>query len=597
MADAPDIWHAASRKEVMDMLGVLWRTLDPGDRDRLAEVLIGGPPDRLFKDLDEPERQSSRDRRIFDRLIVLERVGEPPLTPTLQAAMDDIRARYPHWRAQEGERAFFSTWFESRWGPDTNFSVDDLAALAKPDLVDRLRSDMDHRGGLLDSWRQLAHAQPEAALDVLKSFAASADSGPADVWEAGLRGLRDAEHVASIADELLSLLADVPASLFARPEFVRGAADLLEAQSRNLEMHQKPQVFWRLFDRALAAAGAEPPAEHAPDDGPGALDWVTDAINCSMGILATAFINAIYALRPRQGATLGDLSARADTLMSPGKVEHRPARVIGASRISYLFAVDPKWSTRKLLPSFAWKDEEEAMAMWQGYAWQMRIDPQLWAALKPHFLPLFEGERLNRLGDAARNVAQALMLVGIAFGADEFKRDDIRRAIKAMPERVREEAASWIADYMAAGDADNANQDEDPIDGTPDLRWEERIWPWIRKIWPTEPGFQTADVAQHFAMAAIATDKAYPKAVEAIKPYAVPGRSYRLIQSLAASIHPEVHPASTLELVDAFLAPDQMLLLDEAFADIIQRVGASAPHLRDDNRYRRWTDFLARADR
>src|SRR5690606_14525873 len=100
--------------------------------------------------------------------------------------------------------------------------------------------------GLLDSWRQLAHAQPEAALDVLKSFAASAESGPADIWEAGLRGLRDAEHVASIADELLSLLAEVPASLFARPEFVRGAADLLEAQSRNLDVQQKPQVFWRL---------------------------------------------------------------------------------------------------------------------------------------------------------------------------------------------------------------------------------------------------------------------------------------------------------------------------------------------------------------
>lgn len=92
----------------------------------------------------------------------------------------------PHWRAQEGERAYFSTWFESRWGPDTNFSVDDLAALAGADLVDRLHSDMIHRSGLLDSWRQLAHAQPEAALDVLKSLAASADSGPPDVREAGL---------------------------------------------------------------------------------------------------------------------------------------------------------------------------------------------------------------------------------------------------------------------------------------------------------------------------------------------------------------------------------------------------------------------------
>lgn len=599
MAEAPDLWHASFRKEAMDMMSELWRTLDDDGRQALTDALTAGPPDTMFDRLDEEERQGSRDRRIYDRLVVLERVGEPPLTAALSQLMADIRARYPHWRAMEGERAHFSSWFESRWGPDTNYSLEDLVEMGEATLAERLRDDMDQREGLLDSWRQLATANPRLALNVLMIFADSADPGPADAWEAGLRGLREAEHGALITDDVMALLGKVPESLFDDRDFVRSAADLLEAKSRNREIKEKPASFWTLFDRALDAAGREPPIEPdfvADADYPARLDWVHEAINRSMGILATTFINAIYALRPGPAATLGTLTDRANRLMAPRKVEHRYARVIGASRISYLYAVDPTWSAKTLIPSFAWKDEEEAIAMWQGYAWQMRIDPQLWAVLKPHFLPLFEAGRLARFGSAGRNVAQALMLVGIAFGADELKRDDVRNALRIMPEEFRADAAAWIAGYMEAQDADNEADDDEPIDGTPDMRWE-RIWPWIKRVWPIEPSLQSAEVGEQFALAAIATDAAFPGAVEDILPYAVPAHHYRLITELKASPHPDEHAAAALTLVDAFIAPEQVILFEGDLADIVERIGNADRSLRDDNRHRRWSEFLGKIPR
>ncbi|MCP3733124.1 hypothetical protein M9978_22205 [Sphingomonas sp. MG17] len=596
MADAPDLWHGGARKEAMDMLGVLWRTLDDDGRNTLSNVLIAGPPSKMFEQVADDERESSRDRRVFDRLIVVERVGQPPLTPALAQTLQALRARYPHWRAQDGERAHFSSWFETRWGPDTNFSVEDLAEMGEAALIARLRNDMDARDGLLDSWKQFAIAQPRNALNVLSAFAETPDDpGPADAWEAGLRGLREAKNGELITDHVLSLLGDVPVSLFEDREFVRGAADLLEAKSRDLDAREKPTSFWRLFDRALEAAGSEPlfePDYHIERGQVAPVDWVAEAINRSMGILATAFVNAIYALRPGQGDTLGSLTERANRLMSPKKPEHRYARVIGASRISYLYAVDPAWSAKTLIPAFSWRQEEEAMAMWQGYAWQMRIDPQLWAALKPHFLPLFEHDRMQRFGAAARNVAQALMLVGIAFGPDELKREDVRNALRSMPQDIRADAAEWIVGYLEAEPGDDQGGDDEPIDGTPDSRWDQ-IWSWVRRVWPSEAILQTSQISEQFALAAIATDKAFPRAVESVAPYAVPAYTYHLIHKLSESTHPEQHAESSLVLLDTFVAPDPMLQFDEHFAAILERIGKSDPALRTDNRYRRWAEFIA----
>ncbi|WP_089290843.1 MULTISPECIES: hypothetical protein [unclassified Azospirillum] len=286
-----------------------------------------------------------------------------------------------------------------------------------------------------------------------------------------------------------------------------------------------------------------------------------------------------------------DLKQRATDLMAPGTPSHRLARTIGASRISYLYAIDPEWTARTLLPSFGWRDEEESIAMWQGYAWPARIDPQLWAALKNHFLPLFRPDRLARIGNWGRNIAQSLMLVGVAFGADELKRDEVRDAIRSMPHEMRVDAAAWVTGYMEASDADNGNDDEEPIEGSPDLRWTKRIWPWLKRVWPTEASLRSAEVAEQFALAAITTDTVFPEAVDNIVSYAVATNGYRLIHQLNRSNHPDDHPEATLKLLDAFVARDQLVLFKNDLRQIVHRLGATNV-IQDDNRYRSWSTHV-----
>lgn len=595
MSRHPALWNGNFRKEAMDLICTLWRDLDDAGRTYLGDAILAGPPDEMLAHLDYAERLTSRDRRIFDRLAVVERVKNPPLTPVLQQRMDELRATYSDWRMPEGERGHFGIWTEVGNGPNTRYSVEDLSAMVDEALIEALRTDMEQREDLLEAWRKLFIKEPKRGFNLLEQLGLSGNPGPADAWEYGLWGMRDANDAGSATDRMIKLLNQVPAALFENPDVVRGAAQLLEVKSRSLHDGGEPDGFWELFDRTVLAAGDEVSNEE-PSAAPGYRDWVDEAINLPLGQIATAFVNALFARRPKVGAGLpDDLINHANLLMSPGQERHRFARTVGASRLSYLFAIDPEWTTKALLPSFGWVNEDESIAMWQGYSWQARIDPQLWPALKEHFLQLFRPERLARLGSWGRNISQILMLVGVTFGDEELKRDDVREAIRSMPEEMRQDAADWISGYMEVGGAEDAS-DERQIAGSPDGRWTDHIWPWIKRVWPTEPSLRSAGVAEQFALAAIATDKAFPYAVDGIANYAFKSRGYEILRELNASAHPTNHPEATLKLLDAFVEKETAILIDE---DLLQIVECLNRHvvLRDDNRFLSWSEYVAQRQR
>ena len=586
MVESADLWVGTLRKETMDLLIVLWRSLNEDGRIKLSNALLAGPPESLFGHIDESDRESSRDRRMFDRLVVLERVGQPPLTPPLAKALLQLRRKYPEWRSQEGERAHFSSWFETRWGPETRISTGEMVAMKNEELAEVLVKDRSSRDGLMESWRLFAASQPERAFEILESLAKVDDPVPPDIWESSLQGLREARNTESIITGLLSLLAQVPDTIFNHRDVVRAAADLLEAKSRNLGEISDPEAFWRLFDRATEAASAELVASHI--DEIKVSDWVHEAINSSLGRIATAFVNALFARRPHVGEGLGvHFRPRGDRLMLPKARSHRFARIVGASRISYLHAIDPDWSVETLIPCFAWSDEEEAIAMWQGYAWQARIDPQLWMAIQPYFLGVFDRQRLERIGSWATNLAQLLMVIGVEFGEGEFKREDVRNALRSMSPNLRADAAAWIAQYVRGDGAEDQDLDEGQAERGADWRWHERAWPWIRRVWPLEAEVQSADVSRNFALAIISTNQAFSQAIRAALPYSMPSSDSSLPHALKLSPHPDSDPSATLAFLDAFVAWDETMVFEGDLREVIDRVGANLLGVQD-ARYRRW---------
>ena len=265
--------------------------------------------------------------------------------------------------------------------------------------------------------------------------------------------------------------------------------------------------------------------------------------------------------------------------------------MIAASRLSYLYAVDPDWTRVHLLPQFDWRDEVEATAAWQGFGWQPRIDERLWQALKPHFLASFTPERLQGLGTAGTQLAAMLMLVGVEFGLDELPRDAARNAIRAMPQRLKSEAADWIASYLrdlAGGAVDEPTADD---------AWVERVGPLLARVWPPEPDPEGRGVASQFARAIVALDEAFPQALKALSPHLIRGSADMALPELAASAHPEKHPRETLTLLHRIVDIDRIWWMADDLGDILARLRAAEPEIAEANEYRRLDERLRAAAR
>jgi len=582
------LWNSGCRKETMDMLKQLWPILDDDGRVRLSKAILAGPPLELLAHLDDSEATVSRDRRIFDRITILERIGDPPLNDSLQREYERLQELHPSWKVTEGEQAHFSSWMEFRHGPETRFTVDDLKAMPNQVLINVLLTEREFRPGLLEIWRHLAIEDRERAFEVLELLVRAENPEAADLWQRGLWGLRDGATDDPDRTRLLRLITLIPNTLIKMNDVVGAATDILDALSPKAG---DTPLFWQVFERLLPIVSDLQEMAEEPQRG----DWVSLAINRPLGRLTGAFLNAMFGRGLKVGQGLPeDLRPFLDQLLHTNKRAHRVARVVAASRLSYLFAVDPDWTKASLLPGFRWDDEDETIALWQGYSWHAQIDPQLWVSLRPHFIQLFTEARLDKLRNQGyrRNIGQILMLVGLEFGVNALTREEARAAIRAMSNHMREAAVAWLADFL-----EQQSQEIDVNTRKADDLWKTRVVPWLRKVWPAEPGCRSIGVSEQFGLAAIATHECFPGAIEFIEPFIVPTRAFLLLSKLDMSDHPTERPDDTMQFLEMLIDPETDDLREETLRSILDKIVAAMPEVHDDQRYRKWNELLRRRDR
>jgi hypothetical protein len=583
MARTAALWSQGARKETFELLEHLWTEGDEQIRLRLTRALANGPPDQP-DDHKDPERQTNRDRLVFERIALLRR-GKQPLPAELIDIYDAIAARHPTWHLEDGEQAKFNTWTESWSGRDSVYSVDDLRNIADNELLLHvLCTEQEHRDGLLENWRQLVGTEPDRGIIILDMLSGRS-GGPSDIWRATLSALRERAKEDGLRRRLIAILSTVPTVLFDKLEYSRSVADLLDSLQSSLAKERQGESFWGLFDRALRASEDDP----ENSDEPRSDDWVGLAINRSLGHLATAFFSAIFAyqLRASDGIPI-EHRDRLDELVGIKRRGHRLARVIAASRLPYLFAVYPDWTRATLIPSMDWANEDEATALWQGFAWQPRLNAELWAEIGKPFLASFTPERLARLCDSERTMAQLLMLAGIEFRREDLPDERARAAIMAMSPVMREDAIWWLRHYLTQAVEGGALPGE-----RADALWRDRVQPWLKRAWPHERGLRSRNLSARFALLTTSTSNAFPEAVEFVLPFLIPTNDSLVLHELNRTNHPDQHPEATLQLLTAICVPPEVASwhADDLRA-IVAKLIESRPALRDDPAIRRYQELL-----
>ena len=278
---------------------------------------------------------------------------------------------------------------EARWIGDEEFAPQNLLEGTVADVVRAIRDESASQ----DEFRRLARAQPEKAIEALEEVARE-ETWRADYWKWFLWSVpgspQGEEADIHLHERATRCLATAPDALF--DEVEGSLAELVKelAKTCGTDCEDEIAVLW---EKGWNAVRRRAPAPIVASDEP-----LTDALNDAAGKLADAALARLSKYRPGAGDGLpGPVRAYFDTITEePGG---HLGRVMIATRLHYLYAVDQDWVSERLIPRFRPGESEEASNLWYAYGWSRTIGPDLLLALKQAFVDLFRAGNLNARTD------------------------------------------------------------------------------------------------------------------------------------------------------------------------------------------------------
>ena len=263
-------------------------------------------------------------------------------------------------RAADAERDEFLRWRgEARWIGDEEFASQELLEGTAADVARAIRDESASQ----DQFRGLARAQPEKAIEALEELAEEG-TWQADFWKWFLWSLPNSpegEHAnIGLQERAARCLVDAPEWLF---EEVEGAvASMVQELAKTYGTDREGEIA-ELWERAWNGARRQAPAQVVALEEP-----LTDALNDAEGKLADAALARLSKYRPRAGNRIPEPVRGYFNAITEEPGGHL-GRVMIATRLHYLYAVDQEWVTERLIPRFRPGESEEASNLWYAYGW------------------------------------------------------------------------------------------------------------------------------------------------------------------------------------------------------------------------------------
>lgn len=492
------------------------------------------------------------------------RAANGVLTAEAQDRIDEIEARYPAWRPDDGERDEFPFWMGDGgdWGTFTHTPV------ARRDLVawlgDHQRADDMNR----DDWELRCKSDFPRILATLLDLAARGQWYP-DRWRAALQAWTEPPLLARSWRHLARHLVGTP-DVFLR-EVAHALSYWLEAQGKSSSSHQ--QHFFGLSRRLIMLYRND---AIEPDN-----DVVFRSINHPMGHAVQALFNWWYQQNLRDGLLLADEVRVTFTDLTQVDVPiYRYGRVLLGANVIALFRVDPEWTRHHVLPLFDWqKSAEEAAAVWKGFLWTPRSHLPLFTAIKASFLAT--AQHYARLGEHGEQYA-ALLTTAVLEAPDLFALGQKREAVAALPDAGLRRSALTVLDALeGAGEQRSAY-------------WRNRAKPFIETIWPQGVQRRSRVISEVFARISIASGEAFREAFDTVHAWLMQSDDVGLVpHELAQSKQSTTLPETALALLDATIK-DNLQWLGAQVRSCLDEIKAARPELENDHRYQRLEQLVRR---
>lgn len=410
------MWEVELQHEVFLLLRDALPNADGETARRLVEKAADGPPTDGPQEINDDGHNAYR---AYNLLAWLE-ASAPDLAPVTRA-FESAQAKHPE--------------FQRREQPDLSHSmtsgfVEDALPFTAAEL----------HGLIVDA--------PDSALERLREFRAQTHGLTGPTWTGALRSLRacvaaypddglsvavmlrsdDQEFKASIVQGWgTSVLADDQVEEIIATISGWDADEIRRPVAAMLSDGGGPDhpTDWHAYAAARALASRLWPAETTEAAISGGADLLAEAINHPAGDLAEFWTKAVqWEWTQNEAAWEGiptEIGLALDVMVWAPDRNGLLARSYLASQLHFYFGADREWCQTRLLPLFAWTNEPDSAAAWQGFlAWGRWNDALLQAGLLEAYIATTA--RIEDLpNDLARQLALHLASVATHAAADPGK--------------------------------------------------------------------------------------------------------------------------------------------------------------------------------
>jgi hypothetical protein len=502
-------WDNYLRRELLHTMRARWGEF-PDEERRLIEARILRGPGQW--DEEEPaeyaRRKASAAATIFGWLALN---NNCVFSEDVQGELPRLREANPNWRPSWDASADHD--WEARGGSvrvDTDASKIIDAPLAQ--IASLAEENTTHPFGEFTEYRPFDGLVKERPLRALSVLSIEARSGryPTRLWRSALS---DWPNDASgrlrclFATRLVRLPSHAVFDLrYYIPQWFRSNLPKLMKAG-----YQQYLPLWDALVNHFFALGPEGNESSRGDPSIGGKPLNRsrrtreNSITAPIGQLIEVLFDALDDLKlPRRGRIPIDIRKRLERLFNAPGEGADYAICETTVRLRWLFYLDPKWVTERVIPFFDLKHPRSEPA-WNGYLYTTELpEPKLFALLKPHFLEAFPYSSAWAWEDGPIRRLNEFLVVACFWNLKDHHYVSYVEARSALQQATEEgrEHAIWLLMHIVH-----------------DLeKWRNFGKPFIQKAWPRERKFQTSTSSRSFVHLAEEADDHFSDVVRTILP-------------------------------------------------------------------------------
>lgn len=549
---SPGVWEWELRREVFRFLRVAGSRLPRRLRVEVVRAILAGPKGQARRIL-RPESIP------HEKALRLHRLGLSGIRLNLEARALVQEAGLAA-ESEVDERDEFAAWQEEGgWISEEAFAPKDLVQGSIGDVVSAIEREVIGR----DAYRGLALVKPVKAASALRRLA-QRGRWPEAIWQGflwGLPGRRDGEeHSLRLQVYLGRVLATAPGGLFA--DVGSAAADFIKDLAEKYGTDRECELA-KLWEKAWSGVGSSLPEMGHPDDP------LTQALNHPAGKLAEAALSRLRNYEQQEGV---GLPAPVLPYFKPigGDPDGHLGRVLLATRLHYLFTIDPDWTRKHLIARLSPGSTREATDLWSAFGWSPSVGPDLLLAIREPFLEVL---CIDPGGSQGRANLIGLFISICLEAPNQLTPDEVQRVVGAMSDRALIEVLQSLTQRLRGEASDRGDT------------WQVKVRPWLERYWPQATGRNSAGTSKGVLAMLTECGDAFPDAAEWSLPYLRPIEGHDLY-CLSQNGHAEQHPDYMLQVLcrvaEADILPGHQRRILRKILDTMQ---ATEPALAADSRF------------